>query len=256
LQWPAEGLKNVSERFIGAFTMETTETTKQALMSHMGNVHKITQDACQEYFEKFRRYVYVTPKSYLSFIKNYKTVYSKEHSGVKVLADKVNNGLLKLGQAEKDVAKMKIELAEKEIILAEAQKKSAALLQEITVSTARAEKTKKEVQVVKDSAQATASKIGKEKADVEEDLKLAKPALIEAEDALKAITAKDIQGLKALKTPPDVIKVVFDGVLILKRRANLGKWQETEIKGFKVCLSTYTESTKMMSEMTFLTKPS
>jgi len=252
LQWPAEGLKNVSERFIGAFTMETNETTKQALMTHMGNVHKITQDACQEYFEKFRRYVYVTPKSYLSFIKNYKTVYSKEHSGVKVLADKVNNGLLKLGQAEKDVAKMKIELAEKEIILADAQKKSAALLQEITVSTARAEKTKKEVQVVKDSAFATATKIGKEKADVEEDLKLAKPALIEAEDALKAITAKDIQGLKALKSPPDVIKVVFDGVLILKRRANLGKWQETEIKGIKVCLSTYTESTKMMSEMTFL----
>jgi hypothetical protein len=166
-------------------------------------------------------------------------------SGVKLLSDKVNNGLLKLGQAEKDVARMKIELAEKEIVLAVAQKNSQALLQEIAISTARAEKTKKEAQVVKDSAHATASKIGKERADVEEDLKLAKPALLEAEDALKAITAKDIQGLKALKTPPDVIKVVFDGVLILKRRPNLGKWQETEIKGFKICLRTYTESKKM-----------
>lgn len=51
---------------------------KSQLMVHMANVHRIVQTSTQEYFEKFRRYVYVTPKSYLSFIKNYTSVYKKQ----------------------------------------------------------------------------------------------------------------------------------------------------------------------------------
>ena len=34
--------------------------------------------ACKEYFEKFRRYVYVTPKSYLSFIDGFRSLYSRK----------------------------------------------------------------------------------------------------------------------------------------------------------------------------------
>jgi dynein heavy chain len=34
----------------------------------MAHVHVFVTAACHEYFEKFRRHVYVTPKSYLSFI--------------------------------------------------------------------------------------------------------------------------------------------------------------------------------------------
>jgi len=48
----------------------------------------------------------------------------------------------KLFDAQEDVAKMKVELAASEVVLAEAAKKSAELLKEITASTASAEKTK------------------------------------------------------------------------------------------------------------------
>ena len=46
---------------------------------------------------------------------------------------------------------MKVELKEKEATLAVAQEKSGKLLQEITASTAKAEKKKAEVQGVKDA---------------------------------------------------------------------------------------------------------
>ena len=78
------------------------------------------------------------------------------------------------------------------------------------MGTAAAEKTKAEVKIVADAAGEKATTIGGEKAEVEKDLEAAKPALLEAEQALNAIRAEDIKNLKALKKPPDVIKIIFD----------------------------------------------
>ena len=39
--------------------------------THMGKVHKMVDQVCGVYFQQMRRYVYVTPKSYLSFIQAY-----------------------------------------------------------------------------------------------------------------------------------------------------------------------------------------
>eukprot|EP00961_Rhodomonas_salina_P272270 3679014-Rhodomonas_salina.1 len=210
--------------------MDAKPEVKQGIMAHMGNVHKIVQDATLEYFDKFRRNVYVTPKSYLSFIKSYTQVYKAEHGKVKVLADKINSGLDKLHQAQDDVAKMKVELRQSEVILADAVRKSSELLKEIAVATASAEKVKSSAKVIADAANEKATTIGAEKAEVEKDLEAAKPALLEAEDALKAIRPEDIKNLKALKNPPVVIKIIFDGVLLLRRRGMI-KCQMVEEKG-------------------------
>ena len=86
---------------------------------------------------------------------------------------------------------------------------------EITTSTARAEKKKAEVQSVKDMLAGEAEVIGEDKRAVEEDLLAAKPALDEAEAALSAITAKDIGMLKALKKPPNGVKLTLKGVCIM-----------------------------------------
>ena len=54
------------------------------------------------------------------------------------------------------------------------------------------------------------------KDDAEKDLAAAKPALDAALSALKSITPKDIVALKALKNPPDIVKRIFDCVLLLR----------------------------------------
>ena len=220
-------------------------------MVHMGMVHKLVQDATLEYLTKYRRYVYVTPKSYLSFLKSYTTVYKKEKDGVDVLKIKIDNGLEKLYQAQDDVAKMKVELAASEIVLAEAVKKSGELMKEIAVSTAAAEKVKASAKIIADAANEKATVIGGEKAEVEKDLEAAKPALLEAEEALKAIQPADIKNLTALKNPPAVIKIIFDGVLILRRRRML-KCSLEDIKGVQCYAPNYGDASSMMRESTFL----
>ena len=84
-------------------------------------------------------------------------------------------------------------------------------------STATAEKKKNEVKQVKDVLYEQAKRIAADKRECEDDLSKAQPALDAAQTALSKINAKDIQGLRALKSPPRMVKVIFDGVLLLRQ---------------------------------------
>ena len=75
LPWPEDALISVSNKFLKGFKMDATSEVRTALEKHMGKCHDLVNDVCGEYFQRMRKYVYVTPKSYLSFIDLYKEVY-------------------------------------------------------------------------------------------------------------------------------------------------------------------------------------
>ena len=152
LSWPEEALTSVSGKFIDEFPMACPDTVKDSLKAMMGQVHVNVTAACQEYFEKFRRHVYVTPKSYLSFIAGYKSLYEKKLVYVRELATSINSGLSKMGEAKVDVNKMKGELAIKNTDLAAATKEAEKLLKEISENTAIAEKEKQKVLAITGAA--------------------------------------------------------------------------------------------------------
>jgi dynein heavy chain, axonemal len=241
----------VSGKFIDEFKMACSSEVKNSLKLMMGHVHVCVTAACHEYFEKFRRHVYVTPKSYLAFIAGYKEVYSRKWAYTQELASSINNGLRKMLEAKGDVNKMKAELAIKNQELAVAAKEAEALLKSISESTAIAEKEKQKVFVIVDGVTRKAAEIAAVKDDAEKDLAAAKPALDAALSALNSITPKDIVGLKALKNPPDVVKRIFDAVLIL-RHFYVGPVSWHDVKGTMVILGTYDQSVKMMGDMNFL----
>lgn len=251
LPWPKDALTAVAAKFVSGFQMACPDDVKATLVQHMGQVHTHVTAACTEYFEKYRRRVYVTPKSYLSFIAGYKALYTQKLDEVQGLADKIKNGLSKLLQAKADVNEMKIDLAKKNVDLAEAQRVSAGLLKEISASTAVAEKEKAKVAVIVSEVTAKAEQIAGVKEDAERDLAAAKPALDEAVNALNSISAKDIGALKALKNPPDVIKRIFDTVLLLRNYA-VDKVSFHDVKGVMVVKGSWEASSRMMGDSTFL----
>jgi hypothetical protein len=76
----------VSGKFIDEFNMACSEEDRSQLKLMMGHVHVYVTAACKEYFDKLRRHVYVTPKSYLSFIQGYKELYSRKWAYTQELA--------------------------------------------------------------------------------------------------------------------------------------------------------------------------
>ena len=82
LPWPEEALISVSAKFLNDFEIDTPDETKEQLTIHMGKVHKMVDDVCGIYFSQMRRYVYVTPKSYLSFIQAYHELYVTKYKAI------------------------------------------------------------------------------------------------------------------------------------------------------------------------------
>ena len=80
---------------------------KEQLKALMGSVHSAVTVACHEYFERFRRHVYVTPRSYLAFLSGFRELYSRKLGATRELASSINSGLAKLNEAKVDVNRMK-----------------------------------------------------------------------------------------------------------------------------------------------------
>ncbi|KAK3265811.1 hypothetical protein CYMTET_25536, partial [Cymbomonas tetramitiformis] len=76
--WPMDALRSVGTKFLADFPMVCNTTVTDSLIAFQGHVHSTVRDMCAEYFRVYRRHAYVTPKSFLSFMKGYKTMYSRK----------------------------------------------------------------------------------------------------------------------------------------------------------------------------------
>ncbi|CCI47848.1 unnamed protein product [Albugo candida] len=256
LPWPEDALIAVSKGFIAEYAMECDASIKLALMTHMGTVHRIVTDHCDEYYQKMRRRVYQTPKSYLSFIESYKKVYGSKLEEIKDKEHRVNLGLRKLIQGAEDVRAMSIVLADEQRKLEKATEETNTMLQSLQISSAEAHKEGDQVSQIKAKCEEDAARITAEKELCEKDLARAKPFVEEAETAIDSIKPAHIGEIKKLAKPADIIRLVFDGVLILfKNQLNPVKATKLnvakqEVDFIETSFTPYAQS--MLSDSNFL----
>uniref|UniRef100_A0A8B9E3A9 Dynein axonemal heavy chain 8 n=1 Tax=Anser cygnoides TaxID=8845 RepID=A0A8B9E3A9_ANSCY len=243
-RWPKEALVAVASYFLSEFSMVCSVSVKTQIVETMGLFHDIVSESCENYFQRYRRRAYVTPKSYLSFINGYKEVYSEKLASINEQAERMQIGLSKLMEASESVAKLSQELAVKEKELAVASVKADEVLAEVTASAEAASKVKNEVQGVKDKAQKIVDEIDLEKVKAESKLEAAKPALEEAEAALNTIRPVDIATVRKLAKPPHLIMRIMDCCLLLFQKQVDPVTMDPEKP---CCKPSWGESLKLMS---------
>ncbi|KAM5298313.1 dynein axonemal heavy chain 8 [Ctenodactylus gundi] len=248
-RWPKEALIAVASYFLSDYNIVCSSEVKRQVVETMGLFHDIVSESCKNYFQRYRRRVHVTPKSYLSFINGYKNIYTEKVKYFNEQAERMNVGLNKLMEASESVAKLSQELAVKEKELAVASVKADEVLAEVVVSAQASAKVKNEVQEVKDKAQKIVDEIDSEKVKAETKLEAAKPALEEAEAALNTIKPNDIATVRKLAKPPHLIMRIMDCVLLLFQK----KIDPVTVDPEKPCVKpSWAESLKLMSATGFL----
>merc|ERR1740117_2275401 len=215
LPWPEEALISVSDKFLKEFKMENTKAVKEALIVHMGKVHQLVNEVCGIYFQQMRRHVYVTPKSYLSFIAMYQDVYVKKFKGIDIEERNINNGLDKLAEATRGIDELKIALKKEDAPLKVAADNTAALLAELEVENKKADIKANEVAGVTEACIAQKNTITAEKEQADKELAAAMPALEKAKNAVASIKSGDITELRGMRQATGTCILIFEAVQLL-----------------------------------------
>ena len=93
LPWPEDALVAVAQNFLSEVNIDTSNAERVILYKLMGSFHASVRVVCSQYLSRMRKYVYVTPRSFLCFIEYYKKLYSLKYDEVNVQEKSVNIGL-------------------------------------------------------------------------------------------------------------------------------------------------------------------
>jgi dynein heavy chain len=173
-------------------------------------------------FEKERRYVYTTPKSFLELINLFKQMLQRKEGELVEGKDRYELGVIKLTETGEIVSKLEEELKLFSVEV-EAKKLSADAKAEVV----GAEKIKVEAQnaIAEDEAakclviQVTVEAKMK---SVQGDLDAALPLVVKAMKALEGLNIGHFRDLKALKNPPGDIEKTFTACLHLLCKYHTG----------------------------------
>lgn len=184
-KWPEDARVAVSRHYLEHFDVACSPTVKENIIDIMSWIHESVSETCISYFERFRRTTFVTPKSLISFLESYKKLYKDKQETIIMLAERMSSGLDKLDEAGASVSVLKKDLIEMNKVIVVATEEAEVVLQTVAESTAAAEIIKAQVAEKKGQAAELVKLISADKEVAEAKLEKARPALEEAEAALK-----------------------------------------------------------------------
>eukprot|EP01028_Stygiella_incarcerata_P003072 TRINITY_DN1583_c0_g3_i1.p1 TRINITY_DN1583_c0_g3~~TRINITY_DN1583_c0_g3_i1.p1 ORF type:complete len:4602 (-),score=1271.77 TRINITY_DN1583_c0_g3_i1:125-13930(-) len=213
LPWPEQALRDVANVFVTEDDLP--ESVKEKAVQHMVEVHISVGVASKEFEARLRRANHVTPKNYLDFIQNYRSLLSTKRREIDDMRKRFEGGLTKLVQASEEVERMKVKLAEQQVVVAEQTEQNKKLMEQIYVNAAEAESKQQAATLREAELSEETKRIQVEKLDAEQQLEVALPALAEAEAALDQLNRDDIVEVRAFAQPPAKVQDVCGCVAIL-----------------------------------------
>lgn len=212
--WPEDALLAVATRFLG--TVELSEVERPICIDMCMEFHTSTQLLSEQFLLRLNRHNYVTPTSYLELIHTFKALLEKKRSETKTARTRYLTGIEQLEIASKQIEILKVNLDELQPSLKLAAETVAKQLAQVQKDQDIANVKREQVMVDEADAieQATVANAIKEECDAK--LSEAIPKLEEANAALGTLTSQDIMIVKSMKSPPMGVRIVMEGICILK----------------------------------------
>ncbi|RLN44872.1 hypothetical protein BBJ28_00009701 [Nothophytophthora sp. Chile5] len=233
-EWPAEALQSVAASALasGDFQLSGDPTTpageaesqealeakaaaSSAVVSIFQTIHQSVERESVQFFEKLRRYNYVTPTSYLELLHTFKSVLLLKREEVQSKRSRLQNGVDKIIATKEQVAGMQEQLVALKPQLEKTQIEVEEMMKQITLDKKAADETKAVVEKEEQIANQKAADTKEIADDAQRDLDEALPALEAAVQCLNRLKKSDIDEVKALKNPPHGVKLTMEAACII-----------------------------------------
>ncbi|KAI9224756.1 dynein heavy chain and region D6 of dynein motor-domain-containing protein [Blastocladiella britannica] len=212
--WPAEALVAVAQNSFA--TVELEPPVRKSVIEMCQLFHQSTATYSEKFKAALQRFNYVTPTSYLELLHAYKSLLGQKREQVTTVRSRYEAGLEKLRLAAGAVAIMQKELADLQPQLVKTSEETSAMLITIASESKDVQATKDVVAADEEVAAKKAGEATAMKNECEADLAEALPLLNAALSALDTLKKQDIDLVKAMKSPPDGVKLVLEAVCVMK----------------------------------------
>jgi len=227
-EWPKDALLAVAKSTLDDLDVGKEEN-REPLVQMCVDIHAGAFEESEIFWSQLRRRNYVTPTSYLEFIKLYQMNLDDKRGQVARQRDKLANGLRKLAESEEVVDDLKVKITELQPVLVEKTKEAEEILLIVATETEKANVVRVKVSADEKVVGKQAEEANAIATDAQADLDKALPAMNSAVKALESLNKGDIGEMKGYKTPPDAVVKVLNAVLLLfgypKKKQN---WDEAK----------------------------
>ena len=196
--WPNEALKSVADRNFS--NNQIYSTFQPEMLNNLSNLFVKVQikvlNLAEKLHNEFKRYYYITPTSYLEFIKIFNDIYAEKISGIPKQIANYRLGIQKLAEANEIVKTLKEELIRKEPEQLQSKQDVEKIMVEVEENSKIVQAEKDKLKGENEIVSAQRDEILVIQKECEEDLSKAKPQLDEAKSALDKLNANDMREIR------------------------------------------------------------
>ncbi|KAG2426397.1 hypothetical protein HYH02_014824 [Chlamydomonas schloesseri] len=202
--WSIKGLQQIAAARLTELVESSPELVKlgrDKLIGHMIHIH--TGSGSQ------------TTREYLALVSLYGQIYNHKRTQVLEQQTFLKGGLGKLAEAAVTVDTLSAEAEKQRVVLKAKQAEADEALVHIQDSMMKAADRRKEVEVLKKRTAIEEVEMKERRVKVEEELSEVQPLIDAARKAVGNIKKDNIAEIRSLKMPPDAIRDVLEGVLMV-----------------------------------------
>ncbi|KAL0118616.1 hypothetical protein PUN28_009352 [Cardiocondyla obscurior] len=211
--WPDQALLDIAVKYMK--DVDAQEEIKADAAKICVQFHNNAKEMSLKYRELFDRSIHVTSSGFLHMLKLYTQLTSKKQKEIVASRNRYLAGLEKLELAAEQVEQMKATLTILKPQLELSAQQTVITMKEVENENVTVERATILVKQEEEIANKKAEIAGILKTECEADLAVAIPILEDAVIALNTLKPTDITLVKAMKNPPDTIKLVMAAVCVM-----------------------------------------
>merc|ERR1712113_717141 len=189
--------------------------------------HQMVEKVMEYLANNMVRSTFVTPRHYLDLIHHFVALFDEKRQQLEDQQKHLNTGLKALAETEEEVARRQVELDAQSKELTEQQKNAKETLEQMMVAEKDASTKRTEAIRVSGEVEIEMKQINERTSAVEAELAEAKPALEAAQKAVSNINKKQLNEIKALKKPPQMVEMTMNCVVTLMGK-KIKNWKDVQ----------------------------